>query len=131
MSNCTYKFPLLTDILRAIGMTAAAVLIVLATKEAFAHAVLMHSEPAANAIVQGPNVTVNLKFNSRVDGGRSVVLLATPDGKSQPLTLEKQASPDTLRSSALQLHSGSYVIRWQVLAIDGHITRGQIPFKVQ
>ena len=25
---------------------------------------------------------------------------------------------------------GRYVVRWQVLAIDGHITRGDVPFTV-
>jgi hypothetical protein len=25
---------------------------------------------------------------------------------------------------------GAYVVRWQVLAIDGHITRGDVPFTV-
>jgi copper resistance protein C len=25
---------------------------------------------------------------------------------------------------------GSYSVRWQVLAIDGHITRGDVPFTV-
>ena len=28
------------------------------------------------------------------------------------------------------LSPGAYVLRWQVLAIDGHITRGDIPFVV-
>ena len=28
------------------------------------------------------------------------------------------------------LAPGSYVLRWQVLSVDGHITRGDIPFKV-
>jgi hypothetical protein len=26
--------------------------------------------------------------------------------------------------------AGPYVVRWQVLAIDGHITRGDVPFTV-
>jgi hypothetical protein len=28
------------------------------------------------------------------------------------------------------LTPGVYVLRWQVLAIDGHITRGDVPFTV-
>jgi methionine-rich copper-binding protein CopC len=31
---------------------------------------------------------------------------------------------------AADLAAGGYVLRWQVLAIDGHITRGDIPFAV-
>jgi methionine-rich copper-binding protein CopC len=26
---------------------------------------------------------------------------------------------------------GAYVLRWQVLATDGHITRGKVPFRVE
>jgi methionine-rich copper-binding protein CopC len=28
------------------------------------------------------------------------------------------------------LGSGAYRLRWQVLAVEGHITRGDIPFTV-
>jgi len=28
------------------------------------------------------------------------------------------------------LAPGAHVLRWQVLAIDGHITRGDVPFTV-
>ena len=37
---------------------------------------------------------------------------------------------DTLASQAQDLRPGEYRIRWQVLASDGHITRGDIPFVV-
>jgi methionine-rich copper-binding protein CopC len=29
------------------------------------------------------------------------------------------------------LVKGAYVLRWQVLATDGHITRGKVPFRVE
>jgi methionine-rich copper-binding protein CopC len=31
----------------------------------------------------------------------------------------------------MKLSAGGYTIRWQALASDGHITRGEIPFVVQ
>jgi methionine-rich copper-binding protein CopC len=34
----------------------------------------------------------------------------------------------TARIAGIQ--PGSYRLRWQVLALDGHITRGDIPFTV-
>ena len=46
------------------------------------------------------------------------------------LVLDKQASPDTLTTKAADLQPGAYKIAWQVLAPDGHITRGLIPFTV-
>jgi methionine-rich copper-binding protein CopC len=29
------------------------------------------------------------------------------------------------------LSPGAYSVRWQVLAVDGHITRGEVPFTVR
>ena len=37
--------------------------------------------------------------------------------------------PDLLTGRA-ELVPGSYVLHWQVLAVDGHITRGDVPFTV-
>jgi copper resistance protein C len=119
------------DLQRACMMTAIAVALVLVTRVAWAHAVLVLSSPVANALVSGPDVPVSLKFNSRVDGSRSTLLLSTADGASKPLTLDKQTAPDTLTTKAAGLGAGKYAIRWQVLATDGHITRGQIPFSVK
>jgi copper resistance protein C len=119
------------DILRFGLMTAIAVTLVLIPRVASAHAVLVQSSPSANGIVQGPDVPVKMKFNSRVDGSRSTLLLSGVDGKSTKLTIDTQDQPDTLTAKAAGLASGAYKIQWQVLAVDGHITRGQIPFAVK
>jgi len=95
------------------------------------HAVLKSSSPAANATVTGPDVPIVLKFNVRIDAGRSKVELLHPDSTQTDLILDKQTAPDTLTSKASGLTPGSYTIRWQVLAPDGHITRGEVPFTVK
>ncbi len=71
-----------------------------------------------------------LRFNVRIDAQRSRLTLIRPDGSSQPLELIKQTAADTLAASANGLAAGDYRLRWQVLASDGHITRGEIPFSV-
>ncbi len=119
------------DVLRAGLMMSIAVTLVLIPRVASAHAVLMQSSPAINATVQGPDVPITMKFNSRVDGSRSTLLLRGPDGQSKPLAIDKQAEPETLTTHAMQLAPGKYAIQWQVLAVDGHITRGEIPFQVK
>lgn len=96
----------------------------------WAHAILMGSTPAPNSTVKGPNVDINLRYNVRIDGGRSRVKLVLPDGKVSTLTLETQASPDTLQTHAVGLNPGVYILQWQVLASDGHMSRGVIPFTV-
>ena len=56
--------------------------------------------------------------------------LLNPENSTSNLVIEPQASPDTLTAKATGLKPGAYRIRWQVLAPDGHITRGEIPFTV-
>ena len=39
-------------------------------------------------------------------------------------------TPPDIVTSRVTLTPGSYVVRWQVLAVDGHITRGDVPLTV-
>ena len=96
-----------------------------------AHAVLKESTPTANAVVSGPDVPVHLRFNSRVDGKRSRLFLIDGANAEHALPAPAQPSPAELSSVAKGLQPGAYKIRWQVLASDGHITSGEIPFRVK
>lgn len=104
--------------------------ILLLPRAALAHALLVSSTPAANATVHAGNIAIELRYNSRVDGQRSTITLVAPDGHTQPLGLEGQRTPTTLNAHAA-LQPGNYTLRWQALSTDGHITRGEIPFRVQ
>jgi hypothetical protein len=110
------------------------VMIGLAPRAALAHAIIMESSPAENATVTGPELDVTLRFNSRIDRDRSSVTLsrdgAPADAKPAALPLRPADRPELLKAHAAGLVSGAYNLRWQVLSVDGHITRGDIPFKV-
>jgi methionine-rich copper-binding protein CopC len=115
---------------------AGAILVLLMTivaspRKALAHAVLLSSTPQKNASVSGPDITINLKYNSRVDGARSTFSLLKPDGTVVKVDTPAQVAPDVLSATGHGLTKGAYVLRWQVLASDGHITRGELPFQVQ
>jgi methionine-rich copper-binding protein CopC len=97
---------------------------------AVAHAVLLESNPPPNGKVAAPDIPIKLRFNVRIDASRSRLTLVRPDGSVQPLAIGKPASEDTLSALASNLPPGDYRLRWQVLASDGHITRGEIPFSV-
>ena len=97
---------------------------------ALAHAVLVASTPKLHATVNGHSMHVLLRFNSRVDGPRCTLSLAPESGPAQALTLAPQTAPDAIAAEATGLHGGAYTLRWQALASDGHITRGEIPFRV-
>lgn len=94
-----------------------------------AHAILESSTPAIDSTVTNSNVPITLTFNVRIDAARSQLRLLYPNATLLDLP-SQQTSPDTLASKATGLRPGSYTILWQVLAPDGHITRGEIPFKV-
>ncbi|MEI8394382.1 MAG: copper resistance CopC family protein [Rhodospirillaceae bacterium] len=97
-----------------------------------AHGIIESAVPAMNATVPGPDVAINLRFNSRLDHKRSRLSLKVPDKKVQPLTiLPSAAEPTVLSAKVIGLAAGAYVLHWQVLAVDGHMTRGNIPFKVE
>jgi len=96
----------------------------------WAHAILMDSTPKLNSIVTTSELNINLRFNVRIDGGRSRVRLVAPDGTASTLPLASQSMPNTIETRATGLKSGAYKLEWQVLASDGHISRGEIPFTV-
>ena len=98
---------------------------------ALAHALLVSSQPAVNSTVRGPEVAVLLKYNSRVDKEHSTLTLLDPDGKVEKVAIESEPAPGLLSAKLNGLVKGAYVLRWQVLATDGHITRGKIPFQVE
>ena len=98
---------------------------------AYAHAIVLSATPGQREAVTGPDVPVKLRFNSRIDAKRSRLVLLTPDGKQQNLSITEAEAGDSLQAEATGLKSGSYVLRWQVLAGDGHITRGELPFSVK
>ncbi len=95
------------------------------------HAVLVEANPAADSAIAGPDIAIKLRFNVRIDRSRSRLMLALPDGKTVALKINEEGAPDMLSSRATGLGAGAYHLRWQVLAIDGHITRGGIPFNVK
>ncbi len=106
-------------------------LFIVAAPALMAHAILLEATPAKNGSVKGPDFAIHLKFNSRIDSSRSQISLVLEDKSVRTLTIEKQMSPEVLTAHAKGLRPGSYRLRWQVLASDGHITRGEYPFTVQ
>ncbi len=61
----------------------------------------------------------------------STLTLLAPDGRVQKIVIESEPEPGVLSAKLIGLVKGAYVLRWQVLATDGHITRGKVPFQVE
>jgi methionine-rich copper-binding protein CopC len=101
----------------------------LAGAEARAHAVLVDSSPPADAEVVGTKVEFHLRYNSRIDARRSRLSLKGPGGV-RALPPAQGAGEDELVARAEGLTPGRYTLVWDVLSVDGHVSRGQVPFIV-
>lgn len=113
-----------------------ALLLLAPAPAARAHALVTGSEPAAGSRLAAPPALAVVRFNSRIDHARSQLLLAPvregAGGTADERRLDLAQSSDTeLRAALPALPPGRWRLRWQVLALDGHITRGDIPFEVR
>lgn len=113
-------------LLRALALAAAL------PGPALAHAILMDSTPAPGATLEAGEALLTARFNSRVDHERSRLLLRQGQGAAATETVLplRPSAADQLQA-ATTLTPGAYTLRWQVLAVDGHVTRGDVPFTVK
>ena len=73
---------------------------------------------------------MEFRFNSRIDPGRSRLTVSGPD--NQPVVIPVEAGDGSnVLVSRVDLKPGRQTVRWQVLAVDGHITRGVVAFTVR
>ena len=105
-----------------------AILAVLASGAAQAHAILLESRPSAGSTLAPGAGAVALRFNCRVDPLRSRLVLEAGHDQTK-VAIDPASAEDTL-AAKVQLAPGDYRLHWQVLAVDGHITRGDIRFTV-
>lgn len=103
--------------------------LLLAPGAASAHAILVQSQPPAGSAVGAGTTEIVLRYNSRIDHARSRLTLQGTNAQ-MVLPLEADSAPDALAAKA-ELSPGDYTVHWQVLAVDGHMTRGDVRFTVQ
>jgi methionine-rich copper-binding protein CopC len=96
-----------------------------------AHAIIVSACPGVNSNVPSGELELRLDFNSRIDARRSRLRLRGPDGTETPVALAAQTSPNVVAGHATVMTVGHWTLDWQVLSLDGHITRGEIRFSVR
>ena len=115
---------------RHFGTFLVAAACTVASMSASAHAILTDSSPKPNGTVTAGHIDMMFAYNSKIDQHRSRLTLVKSDQSQTVLIIASNASkPNELDTSA-DLAPGTYTIRWQALALDGHITRGDVPFTV-
>ena len=94
---------------------------------ALPHAILMDSTPRTDGVARAGNLSVTLRYNSLIDVKRSRLVLIGPDGREHRLAIAPTSQGDRMTATAA-VQPGANLLRWQVLAVDGHITRGNVKF---
>lgn len=111
-------------------------LLALPSRPARAHALVVSSDPPAGARLAAAPERVVVRFNSRIDATRSRLALvpatrgAAAAAQTLPLEIAPATDPTLLEAPCPPLAPGPWRLRWQVLAVDGHITRGDIAFEI-
>ena len=115
-----------------VGWALCAALLAWDSGAAWAHAIILESEPAAGAQLAEPPARIYLRFNSKLEKQLSSVRLMSADGRPVPLPVVAagDGSLDRIVLPLGKLRPGAYVIRYKVLAVDGHITEGALRFAV-
>lgn len=93
-----------------------------------AHAQLVQSDPAPNAVLQSVPTAVTLLFTEPVTPAGAGIRVYSPSGRqvAGPTTTRGAALLATVSSSEI----GTYVVSWQVFAADTHPSRGAFSFDV-
>ena len=98
-----------------------------------AHALLLRSNPEANAILAQPPVQVELFFSESLQPGTSSIKVYDSNGLTVDVG-DVRVGPDDSTSMTVSLRSlanGVYTVTWKaVSSIDGHQTTGTFPFAV-
>lgn len=96
-----------------------------------AHASVVATTPAANAVLRTAPASVSVQFNEPVGASASKVQLLDRRGGVVPTRF---TMVDTDRQAQLRpvkrLAAGGYVLRWSVVSEDGHVVAGASTFWV-
>ncbi len=108
---------------------ACALLAALACGEAGAHAVLLESSPAADAVLAQAPEQITLRFTEPVRP-TAVRLLRAADGASVELGAPAASDAELRTALPASLPDGAYVLSYRVISADGHPVVGSFVFAI-
>ena len=98
---------------------------------ASAHAYPTNVSPADGSTVTQPPREIRIQFTEGVELEFSRVDVKSASGERVTQGKLRKVAADTLAIDVKPLSSGAYVIEWQVLSVDTHITEGVLRFIVK
>ena len=97
----------------------------------FAHAHLVRSSPAANAVLDSAPTTLGLWFSERPEPRFTAIQLLDSAGLAIPLGAPASVEQNGLTLAITRpLTPGRYSVVWRTAASDGHATNGNFSFRV-
>jgi copper transport protein len=114
-----------------IAAISAAVMILATPALLLAHARLVRSSPAANAVLDSAPTTLGLWFSERPEPRFTAIQLLDSAGLAVPLGPPTSVEQNGLTLAITRpLASGRYSVVWRTAASDGHATNGNFSFRV-
>lgn len=105
-------------------------LLVAAPLPAFAHAALIHAQPAVGSTVSSSPGAVTLEFSEGVVPRLSDISIRDASGKA--VKAGRASGSGTSLSAPIQgrLTAGTYTVTWHAVSVDTHRTQGRFTFTV-
>jgi methionine-rich copper-binding protein CopC len=119
---------------RPVLLTLAIALLVSTASSAIAHAFLDNAIPKVGSVVTAAPKDIRIQFTQPVEAAFSHITLFTRDGQ---MVAVSQATTDPSDQTELTatitstLAPGPYEVRWDVVSVDTHRTKGHFPFTYQ
>jgi copper resistance protein C len=104
-------------------------LLMLATEQAAAHALLDRAEPRVGNTVAAAPHQVTLWFTQKLEGAFSTITVTNAAGERVD-TGKARVSGNQMSVSLRPGGAGTYHVTWHVLSVDTHTTDGNFTFQV-
>jgi copper transport protein len=115
---------------RRLLFVGLALILALAPRAAWAHAVLFGSDPTPDAVLSAPPAAVSLTFSESVIPAGKAIQVYTPAGRQVAGDVRVVGHVLSAPISSSATEAGTYVVVWQALAGDTHPSRGAFRFVV-
>jgi len=115
--------------MRRSSIIGTILLLLLATGDAYAHAMLDHAEPRVGNKVSGAPRAVTLWFTQKLEPAFSNITVTNSKGERVDVG-KTHVSGNQMSVSLRAAGTGTYRVNWRVLSVDTHTTEGNFTFQV-